>query len=128
MRLLLDTHALAWWLLDDRRLPSRVHDLIADPDNEIWASAVSAFEAGTKYRIGKWRDIEELALNFEQAVRAENFGLLAISAAHASCGGLLGGSHRDPFDRLLAAQSLIESLPLVTNDPAFQAFAVETVW
>jgi PIN domain nuclease of toxin-antitoxin system len=128
LRALLDTHTLAWWLLDDRRLSEAALQVTADPENEIWVSAVSAFEAATKYRIGKWSDIRDLATSFEAAVLAEGFELLAISAQHASRGGLLEGVHRDPFDRLLAAQSLIEGIPIVTNDPAFAVFGAEVVW
>ena len=91
-------------------------------------SAVSAFETATKYRIRKWNDIRDLAIGFEAAVVAEGFEMLSILAKHASRGGILQGTHRDPFDRLLAAQSLIEDMPIVTNDPAFRAFGVETLW
>lgn len=128
MKALLDTHALAWWLLQDERLPADVYSLIADPENQIWVSSVSAFEMATKFRIGKWPGIGELAKNFETAIRAENFLLLPIEASHATRGGLLEGSHRDPFDRLIAAQSLVEGVPLVTNDRAFKEFGVETAW
>ena len=128
MRVLFDTHVLAWWLLDNSRLSPRVRELIIDPANDVMVSTVSAFEMATKYRIGKWPDIGGLVKEFETAVRAENFQLLPIGASHALRGGLLDGSHRDPFDRLLAAQSLVENIPLVTSDPVFKAFGVEVVW
>jgi PIN domain nuclease of toxin-antitoxin system len=128
LRLLLDTHSLAWWLLDDRRLSPKAHGVNSDPDNEIWASAVSAFEAATIYRLAKWADIHTLALSFDAAVRAEGFESLPITVQHASRGGLLVGAYRDPFDRLLAAQSLVEAMPIVTNDPMFETFGVPTLW
>ncbi len=128
MKALFDTHALAWWLLKDERLPVKVYSLVADPENQIWVSSVSAFEMATKFRIGKWPGIGELARNFEIAIRAENFMLLPVNVLHATRGGLLEGAHRDPFDRLLAAQSIVEGMPLVTSDSAFKAFGVEAVW
>lgn len=128
MRLLLDTHALAWWLLDDPHLPLRVRELIANPDNDVFASAVSAFEAATKYRIGKWNDIGPLATSFEATMTSLGYPVLNISATHAGRAGLMAGDHRDPFDRLLAAQAEIEEMALVTNDPAFEMFPVQSVW
>jgi PIN domain nuclease of toxin-antitoxin system len=128
MRLLLDTHTLAWWLLDDLRLPSRTRALIADRENEIFASAVSAFEVATKFRIGKWNDIGPLAIAFEEIVATQNFVVLPIAASHACRAGLLRSSHRDPFDRLLAAQTEIEGLHLVTNDPKFENFGTRIAW
>jgi len=128
MRLLLDTHALAWWLLDDPRLPTHTRELIANPENEIVVSAVSAFEAATKFRIGRWNDIGPLAMAFEEIVAKQDFSILPISAHHASRAGLLPGSHRDPFDRLLAAQTEIEGSYLVTNDPRFADLGVRVIW
>jgi PIN domain nuclease of toxin-antitoxin system len=128
MRVLFDTHALAWWLLDDRRLSAKIRALIIDPANSVWVSAVTAFEMATKFRIGKWPGVGGLVSDFEAAIAKENFNLLPLSAAHALRGGLLEGAQRDPFDRLLAAQSLVEGLPLATDDPAFKIFGVETIW
>ncbi len=128
MKVLFDTHALAWWLLDDVRLSPKVRTLIIDPDCEVWVSAISAFEIATKYRIGKWPEAGAIANNFEVAVSAENFRVLELTAIHARLAGLMAGEHRDPFDRLIAAQALVEKLPLATGDPAFKTFGVETVW
>ena len=128
MRLLLDTHTLAWWVLDDPHLSDRARDLLADPDNEIVASAVSAFEMATKHRLGKWDDIGEFVAGFENAMTAEGFQLLSISPAHAILAGRMPGAHRDPFDRLLAAQAEVDAMTLVTNDPRFGEFGSETVW
>ncbi len=122
MRVLFDTHALAWWLLDDIRLSVKVRTLIIDPDCEVWVSAVSAFEIATKYRIGKWPEAGAIANNFEAAVTTENFRVLDLTAAHAKMAGLMAGEHRDPFDRLIAAQAMVEKLPVATGDPAFKAF------
>lgn len=128
MKVLCDTHALAWWLLDDRRLSAAARAILIEPDNQISVSAVSAFEIAIKHRIGKWPDAGNLIKDFHGIVERQGFRLLHIDAFHALRGGLLPGNHRDPFDRLLAGQSLVEVLPLVTNDAAFAAFGVEMVW
>nr|WP_245415211.1 type II toxin-antitoxin system VapC family toxin [Hoeflea marina] len=101
---------------------------MADPDNDVFASAVSAFEAATKYRIGKWNDIGPFATSFEATLTSLGYPVVDISAAHAVLAGLMPGKHRDPFDRLLAAQAEIEGMVLVSNDPAFAAFSVQAVW
>ena len=128
MKILFDTHALAWWLLDDARLSGRVRAMITDTGNEIWVSAISAFEIATKHRIGKWPDAGEIARDFENAVIAEGFKILPVTVAHACRGGLLTGVHRDPFDRLIAGQALVEGLPLATSDGAFIGFGIPILW
>ncbi|MCL6708868.1 type II toxin-antitoxin system VapC family toxin [Pseudomonas sp. R2.Fl] len=125
---MLDTHVLAWWLLDDRRLSAPSRAAIAEGDNEIAASAVSAFEIATKYRLGKWPEAAQLAGDFEKYVMAERFFLLPISPSHALLAGQMTGHHKDPFDRLLAAQSKIETLVFVTADKAFDGFDIERLW
>lgn len=128
MKLLLDTHALAWWLLNDPRLSVRARDLISDPDNRVFASAVSAFEAATKYRLGKWPEIGMLTAAFDEVVTDQNFSVLSISAKHAGRAGALKQDHRDPFDRMLAAQAQIENMSLITNDHRLGDFAIDIVW
>jgi PIN domain nuclease of toxin-antitoxin system len=128
MKLLLDTHALVWWLFDDPRLGRKSRALIADRDNSVSASAVSAFEIATKHRIGKWPEVAIIARDFGALVAAENFDLLDVTPAHALLAGSMPGLHKDPFDRILAAQAKLESLTLVTADAAFQSFELELVW
>lgn len=128
MRLLLDTHTLAWWLLDDPRLSVKARNLLKDPDNELFASAVSAFEAATKFRLGKWPEAGPMATAFEEVMRAQGLPVVSITARHAARAGLMAGEHRDPFDRLLAAQADIEDMVLVTNDARFTDFGTDTVW
>ena len=125
---MLDTHVLAWWLANDGHLSRQATDTIADTSNEVWVSAVSAFETATKHRLGKWPEARALANAFEAAADAEGFQILDISARHASTAGLLPGLHRDPFDRLLAAQALLEGMSLVTTDRILEEFGIHTVW
>ena len=119
MRLLLDTHALLWWRADDDRLGPRARDLIEDPGNDVLVSVVSLWEIVVKVRVGKLEaDIREIA----DAVEREGFALLDISTAHLRTLAGLPMHHRDPFDRLLVAQSLSESTPLLTSDRALAAY------
>ena len=128
MKLLLDTHALIWWLADDAALSKIARDAIEDPDNEALVSAASAMEVVTRHRLGKLPEAALLAQSFEAIVRAEGLVPLPISLRHAALAGGLQISHKDPFDRFLMAQSLIEAIPLVTNEQIFDGFGVTRLW
>jgi PIN domain nuclease of toxin-antitoxin system len=92
------------------------------------ASAVSAWEFANKVRIGKWPEVRRFAERFIEFVTAERFELLSITPEHAQLAGSMPGAHRDPFDRMLAAQSRIEGMPLVTADLVFKAFGTKVIW
>lgn len=128
MRLLLDTHALVWWWVDDARLPAAARAAIADPDTMALVSAASAWELATKHRLGKWPDVARLLDDFDGALRRSRFGVLAITLAHARAAGALDGPHRDPFDRMLIAQCRAEDLPVISGDPVFGQYGVRVVW
>lgn len=128
MNLLLDTHALIWAANEPERLPRPVRAAIENPDNRIWISAVSAIEVAIKFRIGKLEGADELAEQFEKVIAGFGFEQLAISIAHASRAGLLSFEHRDPFDRILIAQSQIEQYSLVSNEKLFDQFGVIRFW
>lgn len=128
MRQLLDTHAFLWWLDADPRLPGRLRQIIADPDNTIYVSAASAWEICAKARIGKLPGALDVAADVGGAIASQGFVSLPITVAHAERAGGLAGPHRDPFDRLLIAQSLIENLPIMSNDRAFDGFGVKRLW
>lgn len=128
MRLLLDTHTLLWWWSNDRQLPGSTRDAISNTSNEVLVSAVSTWEIATKQRIGKLPPWPMPAGGFEALVSADGFGHLAVSSTHAWHAGCLAWSHRDPFDRMLAAQTLHEGLTLVTRDLAFVELAIPTYW
>ena len=128
VRFLLDTHALLWWFTDDPRLPPAVREAIQDADNEVFVSAASAWEISTKQRLGKLSELPGVTTRFAELVAADGFTHLAVNSLHSLRAGGYDAAHRDPFDRMLAAQSELESLPLVTRDPAFVHFGTETFW
>ena len=128
MRLLLDTHALAWWFENSRRLGDAARDAIARHGNQVMVSTVSAFEMTTKHRAGKWPQIAPLLDGFADYLRGERFEPLPLSLAHAELAGNLDIPHRDPFDRMLIAQARIEDAYLVSNDARFDGFGVKRLW
>jgi len=128
VRLLLDTHALLWWLDGDRRLSRTARTAIAASDNEVFVSAASAWEITTKARLGKLPGAAAVAADVVGAVASQGFAPLDITMLHAQRAGRLKTEHRDPFDRMLVAQSLLEGLTLITNEELFDAFGVERLW
>ena len=127
MTILLDSHAFYWWQTDDPRLSRRATELIED-DNEVYVSAVVAWEITNKVRSGKWPEAQPLADRFFELIARDGFLPLPVTLQHAHLAGLFPGPHRDPFDRMLAAQAQIENVPLVTADPAFQEFGTRVLW
>lgn len=128
MKLALDSHAFFWWVVDHPRLTPVARAAIEDAGNEIYVSAVVAWEMATKVRIGKWHDARAIVENLDAAIGRSGFLPLAITLQHARVAGFLQGRHGDPFDRMLAAQSQIEDMPLVTADPVFKAFGTKVIW
>jgi PIN domain nuclease of toxin-antitoxin system len=128
MKLLLDTHALIWWLTGDEALSLPARHAIADETNTVAISAASAMEVATKHRIGKLPGAALLAQDFEAIVAAQGFVELPITVRHARLAGLMEIAHKDPFDRLLIAQAMAEGMVLVSNEVLFDGFAVERVW
>jgi PIN domain nuclease of toxin-antitoxin system len=126
--LLLDTHALLWWFTDDPRLPAKVRDTIADETRPVYVSAVSALEIAVKHRLGKLDEAAEAVSRFDELVAADGFQHLPITHFHCLKAGGYALAHRDPFDRLLAAQSALEALTLVTRDTALAQFGIQTLW
>lgn len=128
MQVLLDTHAFLWWIADSDRLSGQARSMIADEVNDIVVSAVSAWEIATKFRIGKLPGCEALALDVSGHITGQGFTELEISVADAERAGRLPGPHRDPFDRMLAAQALKREFPVVSVDPVFDGFGVIRLW
>lgn len=127
-RALLDTHALLWWLFDDPRLPGRAREVIRDAERSIYASSASAWEIATKHRLGKLAEAGTIADDLPGLLQRSGFVELPITISHALLAGALEITRRDPFDRMLAAQCLLEHLPLITRDPFFREAGVETIW
>ncbi|HEY8452054.1 MAG: type II toxin-antitoxin system VapC family toxin [Micromonosporaceae bacterium] len=128
MRILLDTHTLLWWLTDDARLSGNAREAIGDMRNEVFVSAASAWEVATKQRLGKLDGLPPVAGWFGELTAADGFVHLSITVRHALHAGGYDVPHRDPFDRMLAAQCELEGLTLVTSDKAFADFGIATMW
>ena len=128
LKLLLDTHTLLWWWKDDPRLSKRAAKAIADEANIVLVSAASAWEIATKHRIGKLPGAETAVRDFNELIVIDGFGHLAVSYQHAIKAGGFDIEHRDPFDRMLAAQSIIEGATLVTDDAAMKLFRAKCFW
>ncbi len=128
LRLLLDTHALIWWLAGDEALSRKARAAIEDETNSVAVSAASAMEIATKFRIGKLPGAALLAQAFESVVATQGFSELAISVRHARQAGEMNIAHKDPFDRLLIAQALGEDMVLVSNEAVFDGFGVRRIW
>lgn len=128
MRLLLDTHTLIWWLMEDSSLPPSARRLIASRNSEVLVSAVSAWEIATKVRLGRLEVAADLAQDFGGYLARERFESLSISTEHGIRAGSLPGSHKDPFDRMLVAQAQIENLLIVSNDALLDGYGVSRTW
>jgi PIN domain nuclease of toxin-antitoxin system len=128
VNVLLDTHALLWWLFADRRLSSRAKAVLRQSQNQVSVSSASAWEIATKYRLGRLDSARPLVEDFSGLLRKAGFTELAITPAHAIRAGNWAVEHRDPFDRMLAAQSSMDDLRLVTRDPVFVDFGLEPIW
>jgi PIN domain nuclease of toxin-antitoxin system len=128
LRLLLDTHALLWWALDDPKLSRPAHAAIADPGNLVHVSPVSAFELATKHRLDKLPTAEALLADLDRYLRDQGFQILPLDLVSAVRAGRFTGPHRDPFDRLLVAQAITADLALVSNEAGFDAYGVRRLW
>jgi PIN domain nuclease of toxin-antitoxin system len=123
-RVLLDTHAVLWWLADDPALSAGARAAIADPANEVLVSSASVWEIAIKRSLGKLKAPDSLI----ESISEDGLIYLAITPWHAWRAGELPMHHRDPFDRLLAAQALVEGIPLVSGDPSFGPYGVGVLW
>lgn len=128
MRLLLDTHVLLWWLAGDSHLSANALAAIAAPDAEVFVSAASAWEIARKNALGKLPGVEALIERFQDEMREERFDVIDLSAAHLIRAARYPADHRDPFDRILAAQAEIEGLALVSADGKIDVFEVTRLW
>ncbi|MCA0454560.1 MAG: type II toxin-antitoxin system VapC family toxin [Chloroflexi bacterium] len=128
MRYLLDTAAFLWWVGDSRKLSERVFRLIQHAENEMYLSAVCIREIQIKAQIGRL-DLPTPILEIVERQYAENnVHILPIQLNHMYAFNLLPNHHPDPFDRTLIAQAIAENMPIITNDPMFAKYPVETIW
>lgn len=129
MRLLADTHALVWFILGVERLATGARRALAEEENDVYVSAASVWEITTKYRIGKLPEMTPFAkAGIPEALTSRGFLPLPISMAHAEMAGRFEDPHKDPFDRMLIAQALVENLTLVSNETVFDRFGVSRLW
>lgn len=128
MRLLLDTHALLWSAVEETMLSRKARSLLESFANDVYVSAASAWEVATKVRIGKLPEAASFAADFAENIKRMGFLELAITVQHAQRAGQLPGPHRDPFDRILIAQSQAENIPIVSNEQIFDRYGVQRIW
>lgn len=123
--MLIDTHIFLWWLFDDPQLPSEIRKHLENINNSIFVSTVSVWEITTKFRIGKLAEASSIASDVPKWIRKSGFQPLLITPEHAQLAGSWKIDHRDPFDRMLAAQSKLEKLILATTDKAISLFPIK---
>ena len=128
MKVLLDTCTLLWATLNPRDLSRKVATIIADPANEILVSAATAWEIATKVRIGKLPGAEKLELEFMEAMDDAGYILLPIDTASALRSGRMINTHKDPFDRMIAAQALAADIPILSTDAQLDSFGIRRIW
>lgn len=128
MRALLDTHTFLWWVSDDSRLSDTVRNIIAEPNNTLFLSAASAWEIVIKVRAGKLILPEKPEFYIPSRLASNQFESLPIQLTHALQVSQLPDYHRDPFDRILIAQSQVEQMPILTLDSLIAQYPVSTIW
>jgi PIN domain nuclease of toxin-antitoxin system len=128
VKVLLDTHALLWAILSPSTLSRKASAVIADESNIILVSAASAWEIATKVRLGKLPGAEILEREFPDVMDDAGYTLLPIDAASALRAGRLTSEHRDPFDRILAAQALAQDIPILSTDTKLDTFGIRRLW
>ncbi len=125
---LLDTHALLWWLDGDPKLSATARAIIESDTSLVFVSAASAWEIAIKARIGKLARALPVARRLPEVLAEQGFALLPVTVEHGFRAGWLPGDHRDPFDRLLAAQAIVDGLTLLTTDLRIAELGARTAW
>ena len=128
MKVLLDTHAFLWALIDPDKLSSNARQLLEDDATDVMVSAASAWEIATKFRLGKLAGAKRVIADYAGALHGLQATPLAVTSGHALKAESWKVAHRDPFDRMLAAQSALEKLALISCDPAMEQFGIEVIW
>ncbi|HCF26640.1 MAG TPA: PIN domain nuclease [Cyanobacteria bacterium UBA11049] len=128
MRLLLDTHTFIWFVTDSPKLSVIVKQLIEDENNEKLLSTASVWEMAIKYSSGKLSFVQPFRVFIEQQITLNSTDLLNINLNHIDIVATLPLYHRDPFDRLLIAQAMVEQIPILSADSAFDAYSIQRLW
>ncbi len=128
MRLLLDTHAFLWFVLNDPQLSARAQGLINDPANDILVSPASYWEIAIKVRLGKLNLYSAYDDFMQRGIVGNDFEIIAIEPDHTSVLTTLPLRHKDPFDRLLIAQAMVEAVPIISADPVLDKYPVTRLW
>ena len=128
MNQLLDTHAFLWWVAGDTALSLSARTAIGDENNAVFVSAASAWEIAAKFRIGKLPGVVAIADDLGAALEAQGFVPLPITFVHGQTAGSLPGPLKDPFDRMLIAQAMLDRMVLVSNEQGFGSYGVRRLW
>jgi PIN domain nuclease of toxin-antitoxin system len=128
VRVLLDTHTLIWAKISPASLSRQVAEIMADPLNDIFVSAATAWEIATKVRLGKLPGADSLERDFLKTIEDSGYTLLPIDAESALRAGRLIADHGDPFDRMIAAQALAMDIPVLSTDTKLDLFGVRRLW
>lgn len=130
MRVLLDTHTLIWAIREPANLTARVRSILEDETIPVFYSPASLLEMSIKYRSGKWNEVADFVADQTGDVMIASIGAieLPVRSIHARLAGMLPTDHKDPFDRLLAAQAILEQLVLLSADPLMDGFGVQRIW
>jgi len=128
MKVLLDTNALLWAMLANASLSKIAAEIIQDEGNIILVSAASAWEIATKVRIGKLPGAEAFENRFLDAISDAGYVLIGIEVVHTLHAGRLVGKHKDPFDRIIAAQAIMLGIPVISSDAKLDYFGVRRIW
>lgn len=128
MKVLLDTHAFLWWITDNPRISPRMRDVVQDAENELYLSAASGWEIAIKAQLGRLQLPSEPDVYLVRQMSLNAIRPLPITMRHAFfvCG--LPDIHKDPFDRMIVAQSILEQMPLLTNDGNIPKYGIEVIW
>jgi len=128
MKLLLDTHAFLWFIGGDERLSPSARVLIENVSNDAYLSVASLWEMAIKISLGRLQLAQPFETFIPHQLSLNRIGLLGITMSHTAKVATLPFHHRDPFDRLLVAQAQVEQMPLVSSDPAFDAYSITRLW
>jgi PIN domain nuclease of toxin-antitoxin system len=128
MTALLDTHTLLWTALGEPKLGLQAQQFLRDSSSKLFVSAATAWEIATKVRSGKMPEAIAFEANFVKDVIMAGFALLPVTVEHALLAGRLPGPHRDPFDRMIAAQALALDIPVISKDEHLDAFGIRRIW